>query len=185
MRTLAFVIALFTAWAAHAQSDDSALTFGNTTAGRCHDAANMATVTAGSLDNCNAALKSRTLSRKARIATLVNRGILLKHGGEYTAAIADFEAALALDPDTSAAYLNRGNVYFAIQQFDRAIEDYTTALQMNPREPHLAYYNRGLANEEKQDAKLAFADFVQATELRPEWEPAETRVQQYRAKGFE
>ena len=140
---------------------------------------------AGSLDHCDAALKDRTLFKKDRIATLINRGILFNHRGDYTAAIADFEAALALDPEASAAYVNRGNSYVSTQRFDLAIEDYTTALQMNPRDPYIAHYNRGLANEAKRDAALAFADFVRATELRPGWERAEKRVQLYREKGFE
>ena len=185
MRTLAFIIALFTAWTAHAQRDDSMISFGNTDAGLCYNAAEMARVSAGSLDRCDAALEDRRLLKKDRIATLVNRGILFNHRGDYTAAIADFEAALALDPEASEAYVNRGNTYFSTQQFDLAIDDYSTSLQMNPRNPYIAHYNRGLVNEAKREEKLAFADFVRATELQPGWEPALTRVQQYRAKGFD
>lgn len=184
MQTLALIIAIFTAWTAHAQRDSSIISFGNTDAEFCYNAAEMAGVLAGSLDHCDAALKDRTLFKKDRIATLVNRGILFNHRGDYTAAIADFEAALALDPEVSAAYVNRGNAYFSTEQFDLAIDDYSTSLQMNPRNPYIAHYNRGLANEAMQETKLAFADFVRVTELRPGWEPALTRVQQYRAKGF-
>jgi tetratricopeptide (TPR) repeat protein len=184
MRTLALIIALFAAWTAHAQRADSGITFGSTDAGLCYSAAETAGGSAGSLDHCDTALRDRTLFKKDRIATLINRGILYNHRGDYTAAIADFEAALALDPEASAAYVNRGNTYFSTRQFDLAIDDYSTSLQMNPRNPHIAHYNRGLANEVKREEKLAFADFVRVTELRPDWEPALTRVQQYRAKGF-
>jgi tetratricopeptide (TPR) repeat protein len=184
MQTLAFIIALFATWAAHAQVADSVITFGDSDATLCYNAAGIAAVSTGSLSHCNAALKARTLPKKDRVATLVNRGILFNHRGDHTAAIADFEAALALNPDTSAAYVNRGNAYFSIQQFDLAIDDYSTSLQMDPREPYIAHYNRGLANESKQEAKLAFTDFVRVTELRPGWEPAVNRVEQYRAKGF-
>jgi tetratricopeptide (TPR) repeat protein len=144
----------------------------------------MVTVPVGSLDHCDAALRDRKLSKKHRIATLINRGILFNHRGAYAAAIADFDAALALDPAASAAYVNRGNTYFYSRQLDLAVEDYSTSLQMNPRNPHLAHYNRGLVHEAKREAQLAFADFVRAAELRPDWEPALTRVEQYRAKGF-
>jgi len=185
MQILALVIALFGAWAAHAQRTESVITFGNTEAELCYSAAEMAGVPAGSLDHCDAALRDRTLTKKDRVATLINRGILFNHRGNYTAALADFEAALALDPAASAAYVNRGNTYFYSRQLDLAIEDYSTSLQMNPRNPHLAHYNRGLVNEVKREEKLAFADFVRATELLPGWEPALTRVQQYRAKGFD
>jgi len=185
MQNLALIIALFAAWAAHAQRPDSVITFGNTDAELCYTAAEMARIPAGSLEHCDAALRDRTLAKKHRVATLINRGILFNHRGDYTAAIADFEAALALDPAASAAYVNRGNTYFYSRQLDRAIEDYSTSLQMNPRNPHLAHYNRGLVNEARREEKLAFADFVRATELRPNWVPALTRVQQYRAKGFD
>jgi len=185
VHTLALIITLFTAWAAHAQRADSIITFGNTDAGLCYSAANVAGISAGSLGHCNAALKDRTLFKKDRIATLVNRGILFNHRGDYTEAIADFEAALALDPEVSAAYVNRGNAYFSTQRFDLAIDDYSTSLQMNPQNPYIAHYNRGLVYEAKREGKLAFADFVRATELRPGWEPALTSVQQYRGKGFD
>ena len=182
MRTLALIIALFTAWTAHAQSDDSIITFGSSDARRCYNAAEG--IASGALSDCNSALKSRSQSSKERIATLVNRGIVFNHRRDYTAAFADFEAALALDPELSAAHVNRGNTYFAMQQFDLAIEAYSKSLRMNPRKPYLAHYNRGLANEAIREAELAFADFVRVTELRPGWEPAAVRVQRYREKGF-
>jgi len=185
MQALALIIAIFAAWTAHAQRDDSVISFGNTDAGLCYNAAEIAGVSAGSLGHCDAALKDRTLLEKDRIATLINRGIVFNHRGDYTAAIADFEAALALDPEASAAYVNRGNAYFSTEQFDLAIDDYSTSLQMNSRNPYIAHYNRGIANEAKRETKLAFADFVRVLELRPGWEPALTRVQQYRAKGFD
>ena len=185
MRTLALIIVLFTGWTAHAQRDNSVISFGNSDAGLCYNAAEMAGISVGSLDHCDAALRDRKLFKKDRIATLINRGILHNHRGDYTAAIADFEAALALDPEASAAYLNRGNAYFSTEQLDLAIDDYSTSLQMNPRNPYIAHYNRGLANEAKRKTTLAFEDFVRVTELRPDWEPALSRVQQYRARGFD
>ena len=185
MKNLALVIALFAAWAAHAERANSVVTFGNTDAELCYRAAQTAGVLAGSLDPCDAALRDRRLSKKDRVATLINRGILFNHRGDYPAAIADFEAALALNPAASAAYVNRGNTYVYSRQLDLAIEDYSISLKMNPRNAHLAHYNRGLVHEARREEKLAFADFVRAAELRPDWEPALTRVQQYRAKGFD
>ena len=202
MRTLAVIIALLTAACASqpgsqaptaksrshrsstAQGYASTITFGNTDAQLCYNAAELASIAFGSVDHCNAALESQALPKKDRVATLVNRGVVFNHRKSYTAAFADFETALALDPEVSAAYVNRGNSYFSTQRIDLAIEDYTTALQMNPRDPYIAYYNRGLANEANRDANLAFADFVRVIELRPGWEPAEKRVQQYRKNGF-
>jgi tetratricopeptide (TPR) repeat protein len=202
MRTLALIVAILTAACSSqpglltptatsrssrssgTQNFASVVTFGNSDAELCYNAARIAPISAGSVANCNTALESRTLSRKDRIATLVNRGVVFNHRIEYSAAFADFETALAMDPDLSAAYVNRGNSYFATQQVDLAIADYSAALQRNPSEPYIAHFNRGLANEAKRKENLAFADFVRVTELNPGWEPAETRVESYRAKGF-
>ena len=168
-----------------AESYASIISFGNSDAQRCYNAAELASYAPGSVDDCNAALESRALPKKDRIATLINRGVVFNHRKNYTAAFADFETALALDSEVSAAYVNRGNSYFATQEVDLAIDDYTTALQMNPRNPYIAHYNRGLANEANRNADLAFADFVRVIELRPGWAPAEMRIEQYREKGFE
>lgn len=183
MRTLALIIVFFTAWTAHAQSDESIIFFGGSDAQLCYNAAER--TASGTLDHCNSALKSRTLSRRHQIATLINRGIVFNHLGDYAAALADFEAALALDPNVSAAYVNRGNTYFYTQQFDLAVDNYSKSLQMNPRNPHIAHLNRGIAYEARREEGLAFADFVRANELRPEWEPAAIRVKQHREEGFE
>jgi tetratricopeptide (TPR) repeat protein len=169
---------------AHAQGSASIVTFGNSDALLCYNTARIAGIASGSLDNCHAALESRTLSRQDRIATLVNRGILFNHRGDHSAAFADFETALAMDSEVSAAYINRGNSYFLTQQYDLAIDDYSEALELNPKDPYIAHFNRGLANEAIQESELAFADFVRVTELRPGWGPAEYRVEQYRLKGF-
>jgi len=168
----------------HPESYTSAVTFGNSDVQLCFNAAEFQSLALGSVDHCNSALESRGLSRKERVATLVNRGIVFNHQQNYAAAFADFETALALDSEVSAAYVNRGNSYSLTQQFDLAIEDYTTALQMNPTNPYIAHFNRGLAYEAKQQADLAFEDFVRVTELRPGWAPAVDRVELYRKQGF-
>ena len=202
MRTLALIFALLTvscssqpgtstpraasrsSQPAHAQNYASVVTFGNSDAQLCFNAARIAAFASGSMNNCHAALESRKLSKKDRVATLVNRGILFNHRKEYAAAFADYETALAMDSKVSAAYVNRGTSHFSTLQYDLAVDDYTTALQLNPRDPYIAHYNRGLANEARRETELALADFVRVTELRPGWKPAENRVQQYRLKGL-
>ncbi len=182
MRVLAIIIALSAAGTAQAQSNASIVSFGSSDARLCYEAAEVSAVTLGTLDNCNAALASRKLSRRDRIATLINRGIILNHRRDYTAAFADFEMALELDSKISAAYVNRGNSHFSTQHYDSAIDDYTKALQMEPQDAYIAHFNRGLAHEAQKDVQLAFKDFIRAKELRPGWGPAEIRVEQYRKK---
>src|SRR6476661_879989 len=48
-------------------------------------------------------------------------------------AIADFDAALRINPTHVRAYLNRGNANFAQGDYDRAIADFGNALRLEPR----------------------------------------------------
>lgn len=50
--------------------------------------------------------------------------------------------ALALNPEHTDAYNNRGSAYAGKGDIDRAIEDFNTALAVNPRNVN-AYSNRG------------------------------------------
>jgi tetratricopeptide (TPR) repeat protein len=116
---------------------------------------------------------------------LVNRGILYNHMGDYAAAIDDFEAALDLLPNFPEAYINRGNALFYSGQIEQAIADYDRAIQRKSGKQHTAYFNRGLVNETRKQPDLAFADFVRANELKPDWVLAAGRVELYRQHGYE
>ncbi len=66
-----------------------------------------------------------------------------------TAAIADYNEAIRLAPKDAAAFLNRGFVYAAKQDYDRAIADYSEAIRLAPKDA-AAFFNRGLAFAAKQ-----------------------------------
>src|SRR5262249_51849600 len=54
--------------------------------------------------------------------------------------------------------------------YDRALSDYNQGIALDPKYPY-AYYNRGLAWEQKHDLEKALADFKKFSELDPS-EPA-------------
>lgn len=58
---------------------------------------------------------------------LYNRGIAYDRLGDYEAAVADFSAAIALDPSNADFYHNRGFSRRKMGQFEAAIADYTQA----------------------------------------------------------
>jgi tetratricopeptide (TPR) repeat protein len=75
-------------------------------------------------------------------------------------AIRDYTQAIRIHA-TIGAFLNRGILWGRKGNYDQAIEDFTTAIGMNPNFD-MAYTYRGLAYESKGDQDKARADF-QAT----------------------
>jgi tetratricopeptide (TPR) repeat protein len=75
--------------------------------------------------------------------------------------------AIEKDPGkASVAYKNRGVFFQEKGRFDRAIEDYDKAIDLDPFYAH-AYNNRGLALEKTGRLDKAFADYDKAIALKP------------------
>jgi len=79
-------------------------------------------------------------------------------------AIADYSAAIRLDPNYAAAYSNRGLSYYYKYEFGKAIADHTEAIRLDPNDGR-DYYNRGIAYEEIGDKAKAAADFAKVKQL--------------------
>lgn len=161
----------------------SITTFGNSDAQQCYLYTKLPIGSTG-LEYCEKALRFGGLSKKDRAATLVNRGINLNRTGSHDDAMADYEAALKLVPKLAEAFVNRGNTFIYKKQFELARGDYTRAIELETRDLHAAYYNRGLAHEALRDLDSAFADYVEAVRIRPEWDQALERVARYEANGY-
>jgi tetratricopeptide (TPR) repeat protein len=85
---------------------------------------------------------------------------------------------------SAAYYLKRGEDFSGSHQYDRAIADYTTAIQLKPDYAE-AYNDRGFAYFLKGDAERAIADYTRALELRPNYPKAyNSRGVAYMAHGY-
>jgi tetratricopeptide (TPR) repeat protein len=69
------------------------------------------------------------------------------------------------------AYYNRGIVYHAKGENDRAIADYTMAIEINPKHAN-AFYNRGIVYRAKGENDRAIADYTMAIEINPNYADA-------------
>lgn len=107
---------------------------------------------------CTRAIASGRWKGRDQGINFYNRGLDYYAEGDYVRAIADFEAAIKLDPKMFDAYDDRGNVYYVKRDYDRAIADYSVAIKLNPSDAR-AYYNRGVAEMDQGDRERAFADF--------------------------
>ena len=91
------------------------------------------------------------------------RGDALREIEEYPAAIEDYTALLALQPD--ALFFNRrGLMYEELKDFSAAVADYSRAIEMSPKWA-VPYNNRGFAKMNLQQWKSAQADLEKAIRL--------------------
>jgi curved DNA-binding protein CbpA len=58
------------------------------------------------------------------------RGISAYRNGDYNAAVAEFDRAIRLDPNFSAAYVDRSIVLYRMQRFERAFADIAQAKRL-------------------------------------------------------
>lgn len=94
------------------------------------------------------------------------RGVAYKHSGQLTLALAEYNQALALDPDDAEALDNRGVIWNAQGRYERALADYNRAIALSPSDSS-AYYNRGNTYANMGLTQKAIADFRRALKIEP------------------
>ncbi len=137
----------------------------------CYLAAEFKRETGMSLDVCTRALQQETLGPRDRAATLVNRGIIHMQAKNLDRALADYDAALRVDPRLAEAHVNRGIALLYRGGADReAVEALSAGLELRPSRPEIAYYSRAVANEMLGNLRAAYEDYQAAAAARPGWE---------------
>jgi tetratricopeptide (TPR) repeat protein len=102
---------------------------------------------------------------------LSHRADAYKEKGDLALAMADYNAAIRLSSHDSDLYYNRGLLFKAMNEPDRAIADYTRAIaEFDPAEHTLTdkreyFSERAEAYKAKGESKLALADFAQVTAI--------------------
>jgi len=91
--------------------------------------------------------------------------------GDKQEAIADYNQAIAINPQLTAAYNNRGNDKSDLGDKQGAIAEYNQAIAINPQYA-IAYSNRGFAKSELGDKQEAIADYNQAIAINPQYATA-------------
>jgi len=130
------------------------------------------------LSACDAALTG-DMSQLVRAGTLVNRGILQAAAGHTDAAITDFTAGLARDPSLSAGYMNRGALLLRTGRYAQARADFDRAIALGTADLHVAYFNRGGAQEASGNLVAAYHDYRKAQELAPDFKPASMELARF------
>lgn len=173
MKTIFFVMAAFPLMGM-APIGASVVSVGGSSATTCYHAAAARDASAQALGECNTALTQNVLSQDDMVASYVNRGILRLVRADYSQAEADFSKAMSIDPRQAEAWLNMGIARYQQGQVEGAADMFERAIALKTRYPAIAYFGRGLANEDRGNVKAAYADLRRASALNPGWAaPAE------------
>jgi tetratricopeptide (TPR) repeat protein len=143
--------------------------FGSDSATQCSRAAIAGKSDLTSENFCTRALNEDTLDGQDRAGTFVNRGVIKLRRAHYEDSHADFDAALALEPNLAEAFVNRGAMWVGEKRYQEGLADLNRALALNVRQPEKAYYDRALAYEGLDDEKSAYFDYRKALEIKPDW----------------
>ena len=134
------------------------------------------------LEACTRALEYGRLKSKDEAGTYVNRGIVETTLQKYQDAYVDYHRAMKIMPELPEAYVGRGNILFLAGKFDKAIADYSKALELNIGKDHIAHLNRGMAYEKLGDFDDAEQNYRRALEIVPEWSLAQEKLDRLLAK---
>jgi Flp pilus assembly protein TadD len=121
-----------------------------------------------SLSGCRALVDPAARGAKGRAAAHLADGLARAWQGDFDAAIAAFDSAIALAPKSAFAYLNRGIAYRFAGDPDRALADLDRAVAYAPDEAR-GYYQRSLVLRDRGALSRARADERRAIDLDPDY----------------
>jgi lipoprotein NlpI len=118
------------------------------------------------IKSCTALIENGQASAHDRAVAYNNRGNAYLDKGDDDHAMADYDAAIRLDPSLTTAYNNRGNIWLDREDPDSAIAQFDAAIRLDPKFV-LAYGNRAAAYSQKGDFDRALADADAEIRLAP------------------
>jgi tetratricopeptide (TPR) repeat protein len=122
-------------------------------------------------------------SNQVLSAAYSNRGLAHARSGNWEAAMADQNAAIAADPRAIAGWANRASLWIDRNEFDRAISDYDQCIRVKPNFA-TCYLNRGTIWFRLRQYDRAIADHTIAIGLDPrDWTSFNNRSNDWKEKG--
>ena len=145
----------------------------------CYQAADTGQSPLDYMSYCDQALAG-SLSNADRAATLVNRGVLKLAINSVDGASADFNSSLAINANLGEAYVDLGATLIAKRRYAEALADINKGLVLGTKEPHLAYYDRAMADEALGNLQAAYDDYRKAQALAPDFQKASDELKRFK-----
>jgi tetratricopeptide (TPR) repeat protein len=158
------------------------MTIGGSYADGCYRAAEQHNATLESLTTGDRAFTEQALTAEDELATYVNRGILRMMRSDFSRASQDFGTAIAMDPNRSEPYLNMAILRFKQGKSADALPLFSKAIELGTDVPELAYYGRGLANEDVGNVRAAYDDLQRVLSLKPKWDAPAKDLARYQVR---
>lgn len=136
-------------------------------------------VRADAISTCDAALTSPIFG-KNRAATFDNRGIVYDSTGDYSAALADYDSSIKLDPTLGDAWLNRGVALIRLKRPEEALPDIERGIALGPNMQQVAYYDLGVAQQSLGHVREAYDAYKRALAADPSFAPAADALKNFR-----
>ncbi len=130
-----------------------------------YDSAQTAEELETAIDHFDEALKDQ---KDAKI--FISRGLTYDALERTEEAIADYQAALEIEPKNIDAMLNLGADWHEMGEFQRAVDIFTQIIEIDNQDID-AHRNRGLANSELGNLDVAVVDLTWAITLLPDIDP--------------
>jgi tetratricopeptide (TPR) repeat protein len=97
-------------------------------------------------------------------ADYVNRGATYAALDRHAEALADYDAAIRIDPNLAQAHSNRGITYMALGRDTEALSDYDASIALDPKYA-IAYVNKGVLHTERDEWDNALRAFETVARL--------------------
>jgi len=111
-------------------------------------------------------ISERNQTSERKVQLFFEQGNLFAASHEYEAAIASYDHALKLSPDSYAAWYNRGAALHKLEHYEEEIVSYDHALKLNP-DITKGWFVRGNALRKLERYEEAIVSYDQALKLNP------------------
>jgi lipoprotein NlpI len=123
------------------------------------------------IEYCTKVIRAGQIPEGMPSAAHFSRGNAYYQKGDLDRAIADYGAAIKLDPQFAPAFRNRAGAWFAKGELDKSVADLDAAITRDPRNVS-SFYNRGRLLLLKGEYDRATTDLDAAIRLNPAYLPS-------------